>query len=100
MMPITMTMPLAMGDIDTQSELRLISIKQFPPLTRPAAPDRFLIQFEVDREVEDDVDRLSVERAGFEFPLFHRLRGGLIEPERQRLEGLPGAHVAVLVVDG
>ena len=47
-----------------------------------------LVEPEVDGEVEDDVDRFAVQRAGLEFPLLHGVDGCLIEAERQRLENL------------
>src|SRR3954447_10757451 len=95
MMIMTMTMPLAADDMETHNAPRLISMMQFPP--NDLRPGRtFLIQFEIDREVEDDVDRLPVESTRLEFPAFDRIDGGLIETERQRLENMDVGHVAGL----
>src|SRR5687768_7784373 len=58
-----------------------------------------LIELEVDCEIEDDVDRLPVERTGAELPLLDRVHSGLIESERKGLEDLHIADVAVLVDD-
>src|SRR5207253_5773513 len=58
-----------------------------------------LIQLEVDSQVEDDVDRLSVKRPGFEFPAFDRIDGRLIQAKRQRLQDLNVRHVAAFVDD-
>src|SRR3954465_15551109 len=96
MMIITITMPLAAVDIETHNAPRLISMMQFPPNDR--RPGRmFLIQFEIDREIEDDIDRLPVESTRLEFPAFDRIDGGLIETERQRLEDMNLGDVAGFV---
>src|SRR5687768_17877167 len=52
----------------------------------PPASPVLLVQFEVDGEVEDEVDGLAVERTRLESPLLDCGRGGLIEAERQRLD--------------
>src|SRR5713101_5626930 len=58
---------------------------------------RSLIQFEINREVEDNVHRLPVESTRLEFPAFDCFDGGLIETERQRLEDMDFGDVAVFV---
>src|SRR3954454_16465037 len=55
----------------------------------------FLIEPEVDGEIEQNVDLFSVQRAGLEFPLLHRVNGGLIEAERERLENGDVLHETV-----
>src|SRR6267378_873882 len=95
MMIITITMPLAAFDIETHNAPRLISMMQFPP--NDFRPGRtFLIQFEIDREVEDNVHRLPIESTRFEFPASDCVDVGLIETERQRLEDMNVGDVAAL----
>src|SRR5687768_8082956 len=98
MMPITTTTDFPMKPISFQRWPTDISMTKFPP-RRPAALRRahLLIQFEVDGQIEDDVHRLSVERAGAELPPPDRVCGSLIETERQRLEDLHVRDVSVLV---
>src|SRR5688500_14722531 len=100
MMPITTTTVFPMNPISFQRWPSDISMTKFPP-RRPAAFRRAhpLIQFEVDGEIENDVDRLPVERAGAELPPPDRVRRSLIETERQRLEDLHVRDVSVLVDD-
>src|SRR3954470_10479832 len=95
MMIITITMPLAAFDIETHNAPRLISMMQFPP--NDLRPGRtFLIQFEIDREVEDNVHRLPIQSTRLEFPASNCVDGGLIETERQRFENMNVGHVAIL----
>src|SRR5947207_14157773 len=63
------------------------------------APGKSLVQFEVHREVKDDIHRLAVQRAGFEFPTSDRVYRGLIESEGQRLEDLNVGDGAALIDD-
>src|SRR6266576_3690919 len=53
------------------------------------------LELEVDGEVEEDVDRLSVESGRFEGPLLHGVNRRLVETERQRLEDPDILHRAV-----
>src|SRR5688500_7856702 len=79
-----------------------ISIESSLLIPDPAMRGRFsdfLVQLEVDGEVEDDVDRLAVERARAEPPFLDCVRGGLVETERQRLEDLDVTHHTALVDD-
>src|SRR5207244_1345613 len=67
---------------------------------RPASPERvYLVQLEVDGEVEDDVDGLAVERAGLESPLPDRVSCRLVETESERLEHGHVGDLAVFVDD-
>src|SRR3954447_2186894 len=95
MMTITITMPLAAVDIETHNAPRLISMMQFPP-NDVWAGRTFLVQFEIDREIEDDVHRLPIQSTRLEFPAFDRIDRGLIETERQRLEDMDVGDVAIL----
>src|SRR5438093_8692336 len=81
---------LAMLPIECHRAVGLISMMWFlhREVRRSAGPRVSLIQFEVDSQVEDDIDRLSVERSRFELPAPHCIDGSLIETERQRLEDL------------
>src|SRR4051812_18431502 len=95
MMIMTMTMPLAAVDMETHNAPRLISMMQFPPNDLRPGRTFLLIQFEIDGEIEDDIDRLPVESTRPEFPAFDRIDRGLIETERQRLEDMDVGHVAI-----
>src|SRR4029077_21206374 len=53
-----------------------------------------LVQFEIDREVENDVHRLPVESTRLEFPAFDCVDCRLIETEWQRLEDMDIRDVA------
>src|SRR5215210_3653286 len=78
-----------------------ISMSCFPPAgpARTPAGSVVLVQFEVDGEIEDDIDWLAVERAGTELPATDCIRCGLIETERQRFEHLHVRDVSSLVDD-
>ena len=89
-----MTMPLI------RAFARLLGVRRARPFqSRPAPGHRrphgaalgfgiriFLVELEVDGEVEDDVDRLAVHRARLEDPLLHRIDGSLGQPVRQSFE--------------
>src|SRR4051794_11508245 len=101
MMSMTTTTPWAIQDIDFQSTIGLISMTNFPPL-RPGRGTgtpifEFLVQFELHREIEQNVDRLAVERAGPETPLSDCFDGRLVEAERQWFEHVHVDHFAGLV---
>src|SRR5215213_4585877 len=94
-----MTTPLARGPIAFQSSTGFISMTDSLHPFRSTPDPWFLVQLEIDGQVENDVDRLAVERAGPELPPFDRFRRGCVQAERQRLEDLHVGHVAVLVDD-
>src|SRR5436853_7913172 len=93
-----MTTPLAGAPIEVQSAVILISIAKFPPSNPAASRSRVvLVQFEVDGQIVQNVNRLTVERSRFELPSANRFHGGLIEAERQRLENVHVGDVPALV---
>jgi hypothetical protein len=57
------------------------------------------LQTEVDRQIEDHGNRLSVERAGLEFPALHRFERRLIESHGESLQDARVRHVAARVDD-
>src|SRR5881394_3712949 len=95
MMNMTITTALAPQDIDPKSACQLISMVQFPP--KNGRLGRKSVQFEVDGEIEEHVDRLPVQRSRPKFPALDRFHRGLIEAERQRLEDVHVGDVAGLV---
>src|SRR5258705_13038494 len=83
-------------DMDFSSAVKLMSITISLQL-RPAGCAAtlifdFLVQFELHGEIEQNVDRLAVERAGLETPLSDCFDGRLVEAERQRLEHVHVDH--------
>src|SRR5688500_4618950 len=100
MMPITTTTDFPTKPISFQRCPRDISMMCFPPVDpRPPANRIFLVQFEVDCEIEDDVHGRAVERARPELPAPDRVCRGLVETERQRLEHLHVRDISVLIDD-
>src|ERR1051325_10099900 len=91
----TTTTPFATQFIECHIPIRLklVSI----PCIRDLSS---LLQTEVDRQIEDDRDRLAIEGAGLELPTLDRVDGVLVEPHRQRLERARVGDVAVRVDDG
>src|SRR4051794_5167607 len=98
MIAMRITIPLAGIPIDDHSAAGLISIAKFPPSNPAASRSRVvLVQFEVDGQIVQNVNRLTVERSRFELPSANRFHGGLVETERQRLENVHVGDVAALV---
>src|SRR4029078_829064 len=91
----TMTTPFATQFIECHIPIRLklVSI----PCIRDLSS---LLQTEHDRQIEDDGNRLSVERAGGEFPPLHGIERRLVETHRKRLEHARVGDVAFRVDDG
>src|SRR2546430_14606875 len=96
MMNMTTTTAMAPPDIDLKSPCKLISMVQFPPKKRPARAGRKSVQFEIDREVEEHVDRLAVQRAWFELPAADGPHCRPIETGGERPGDGPGGHRAPL----
>src|SRR5438067_1008608 len=91
----TITTPFATQFIECHIPMRL-KLVSIPCICAFSS----LLQTEVDCQIEDHGDGLSVERAGGEFPALDRVERGLIETHRQALEDAHVRHVAFLVDDG
>src|SRR5688572_6027079 len=97
MIPIRTATDFPASPIEFHRWPRLISITI--SLRFPLSPD-LSIQFEIHCQVEDHVDRLTVERARLESPTFHCIDRCAIQTERQPFQHFYVLYDALLVDDG